>query len=63
MSATNGRAMKTLPKFAIECKCHRSLDLAGWMGEATAEAKNAGEGAVPVVVAKRLGNRLVTPTW
>jgi hypothetical protein len=44
-----------LPGFAIECKAHRSLDLAGFMDEAIAEAANAGSSVTPVVVAKRRG--------
>jgi hypothetical protein len=44
-----------LPGFCIEAKCHRSIDLAGWLDEATREAANAGPGVVPVVVAKRRG--------
>ena len=30
-----------IPGFAIECKNHRALDLAGWCTEASAEAANA----------------------
>lgn len=44
-----------LPGFVIEAKACRALDLAGWMGEAVAEAANAGPGVVPVVVTKRRG--------
>jgi Holliday junction resolvase len=44
-----------LPGFCIEAKCHRALDLAGWVDEAVTEAANAGAGVVPVVVAKRRG--------
>ena len=44
-----------LPRFALELKCCRTIDLAGWMNEATTEAANAGPGVLPVVVAKRRG--------
>lgn len=44
-----------LPGLCVEVKCHRALDLAGWVDEAIAEAANAGRGVVPVVVAKRRG--------
>jgi hypothetical protein len=44
-----------LPGFALECKAHRSIDLAGFMNEAAAEADNLGDGVVPVVIAKRRG--------
>ena len=44
-----------LPGFVIECKAHRSLDLAAFLDEAVSEAHNAGTDAVPVVVAKRRG--------
>lgn len=45
-----------LPGYVIECKAHRSLDLAAFVDEAVSEAHNAGTGVVPVVVAKRRGN-------
>jgi hypothetical protein len=44
-----------VPGFVVEAKACRALDLAGWLDEATREAANAGEGVVPVVVAKRRG--------
>jgi hypothetical protein len=44
-----------LPGFALECKAHRSIDLASFMDEAATEAENAGGGIVPVVIAKRRG--------
>jgi Holliday junction resolvase len=39
--------------FVVEVKAHRSLDLAGFIDEATAEARASG--AVPLVIAKRRG--------
>ena len=45
-----------LAGFVVEAKCHRSLDLAGWCDEAAREARHAGAGTVPVVVAKRRGH-------
>jgi hypothetical protein len=30
-----------IPHWVLECKCHREMDLAGWVTEATAEAANA----------------------
>lgn len=44
-----------LPGYVLEVKAHRSIDLAGFMDEAIAEAANAGPGTIPVVVAKRRG--------
>jgi len=44
-----------LSGFAVEVKCQRSLDLAGWCDEVAREAANVGAGVVPVVVAKRRG--------
>jgi hypothetical protein len=41
--------------FAVEVKACRSIDLAGWLDEATTEAANVGAGTVGVVVAKRRG--------
>ena len=54
-------------RFVVEAKHHRTLDLAGWAGEAEREARNKG---VPhwVVVHKRVGkgrgeDQWATLTW
>lgn len=40
--------------FIVECKREKSINLGGWMGEAEAEAANAGK-PIGVVVHKRRG--------
>jgi len=42
-----------LPGYVVEVKCHRALDLAGFVDEAVREAANVGGDIVPVVIAKR----------
>lgn len=42
-----------VPGFVIECKAHRTLDLAAFMDQATREA--GARSVIPVVVAKRRG--------
>ena len=57
-----------VPGVAIECKNEQKHDLAGWVEEATVEARNVGEDVLPVVVAKRRGKGaadgyVVMPVW
>jgi hypothetical protein len=57
-----------LPGTVLECKAHRTLDLAGWLAEARHEAENAGQPRF-AVVAKRRGvadvaeSYVVLPLW
>jgi len=44
-----------LPGYVVEVKCHRAIDLAGFVDEAVREAGHAGGAIVPVVIAKRRG--------
>lgn len=44
-----------LPRFCVEVKAHRALDLAAFVDEATAEAAHCPTGTMPVVIAKRRG--------
>ena len=52
-----------LPGYVVECKCHRTIDLAGFMHEAVAEAANVGPDIVPVVIAKRRNRPIRDATW
>ena len=45
-------ARRGMVELSIECKDHRSLSLSAWVDQA---ARNAPEGAIPVVIAHRLG--------
>jgi len=42
-----------LPGYVVEVKCHRAMDLAGFVDEAVREAANVGGAVIPVVIAKR----------
>jgi hypothetical protein len=45
-------AIRGMLELSVECKDHRTLNLAGWVDQAHRQAP---EGAIPVVVAHRLG--------
>jgi hypothetical protein len=57
-----------VPGTVLECKAHRTLDLAGWLAEARLEAENAGQSRF-AVIAKRRGiadvaeSYAIMPLW
>jgi hypothetical protein len=53
-------ARRGMLELSVECKDHRALNLAGWIDQA---ARQAPEGAIPVVVAHRLGKAGVAEAY
>ena len=53
-------ARRGMLELSVECKDHRALNLAGWVDQA---ARNAPDGAIPVVIAHRLGKASVADAY